>query len=89
MAQIGREPRNPAFPAEEVLHVLKNSTTPILHLGGDHDIIFPVENWYALNGLLPTLHLVTYPRAGHGPHHQYPHAAAAQIAAFIKATPLR
>ena len=89
ISQIGREPRNPVFPAEEVLHVLKTTKTPILHLGADHDIVFPMENWYALNGLLPTLHLVTYPRAGHGPHHQYPEAAAAQIAAFVKATPLR
>lgn len=86
--QIGRSPRNPAFPAEEILHVLKRTTVPILHLGGDHDIIFPVENWYALNGLLPTLQLITYPRAGHGPHHQYPEMAAAQIASFIKAKPL-
>lgn len=89
IAQIGRVPRNPAFPADEILHVLKNAKTPILHLGGDHDIIFPVENWYALSGVLPTLHLITYPRAGHGPHHQYPEAAAAQIAAFVQATPLR
>jgi len=29
------------------------------------------------------LTLITYPKAGHGPHHQYLEAAAAQIAAFI------
>ncbi len=86
IAQIGNTPRNPVFPSAEVLHVLKNTNVPILHLGADHDIIFPVENWYALNGAFPTTHLITYPRAGHGPHHQYPEAAAAQISAFIKAT---
>jgi pimeloyl-ACP methyl ester carboxylesterase len=59
---------------------------PVLHLGADHDIICPVENWYALNAQLPTLTLITYPRAGHGPHHQYPEAAAAQIAGFINGT---
>ena len=88
IAQIGMTPRNPAFPVDDILLVLKNTKVPILHLGGDHDIIFPVENWYALNGQLPTMHLVTYPRAGHGPQHQYPEAAARQIAAFLKATPI-
>lgn len=88
IAQIGRTPRNPAFPSDDVLQALKHTAVPILHLGGDHDIIFPVENWYALNGVLPTLHVITYPRAGHGPHHQFPLAAAAQIAAFVQATPL-
>ena len=86
ISQIGSTPRNPVFPSEEVLNVLKTTKTPILHLGADHDIIFPIENWYSLNGQLPTLNLITYPRAGHGPHHQYPGMAAAQIAAFIKGT---
>lgn len=86
IAQLGTTPTNPVFPSEEILNLLKSTTVPILHLGADHDIIFPVENWYALNGELPTLHLITYPRAGHGPHHQYPETAAMQIAAFIKGT---
>lgn len=86
IAQIGTTPRNPVFPSDEILHVLKMTTVPILHLGGDHDIIFPIENWYALNGQLPTLQLITYPRAGHGPHHQYPEATAKQIAGFINGT---
>jgi len=86
MAQIGNAPQNPVFPSEDVLHVLKTTTVPILHLGADHDIIFPIENWYALNGQLPSLQLITYPRAGHGPHHQYPEAAAKQIAGFITGT---
>ncbi|MCQ4161644.1 alpha/beta hydrolase [Roseomonas sp. GC11] len=84
IAQIGREPRNPLFPSPDILQLLKTTATPILHLGGDHDIVMPIENWYALNGQLPTLHLITYPRAGHGPHHQHPDMAAAQIAAFIR-----
>lgn len=86
ISQIGTTPRNPAFPSDEVLSVLKTTNTPILHLGADHDIIFPIENWYALNGQLPSVSLITYPRAGHGPHHQYPETAAAQIAAFINGT---
>ncbi|WP_417067762.1 alpha/beta fold hydrolase [Niveibacterium terrae] len=86
MAQIGNTPRNPVFPSDDVLTVLKTTTVPVLHLGADHDIIFPVENWYALNGQLPSLQLITYPRAGHGPHHQYPEIAAKQIAGFIQGT---
>jgi len=86
IAQIGTTPRNPAFPSEDVLRILKSTSVPVLHLGADHDIICPVENWYALNAQLPTLTLITYPRAGHGPHHQYPDAAAAQIAGFINGT---
>jgi pimeloyl-ACP methyl ester carboxylesterase len=41
---------------------------PMLHLGGDHDISVPVENWYALSEQLPTMSLITYPRAGHAAH---------------------
>ena len=33
-----------------ILAALKATKLPLLHIGGDHDIIFPVENWYALNG---------------------------------------
>jgi pimeloyl-ACP methyl ester carboxylesterase len=74
------------FPSDDVLQALKNTNVPILHLGGDHDISVPVENWYALGGQLPTVSLITYPRAGHAPHHQMPELAAAQIAAFVKGT---
>lgn len=80
--QLGDGPRNPMFPADAVLQLLKATDVPVLHVGADHDIVFPVENWYALNAQLPTLQLVTFPSAGHAPHHQYPRQAAAQIAAF-------
>ncbi|HVL01146.1 MAG TPA: alpha/beta hydrolase [Dongiaceae bacterium] len=76
-------PSNPAFPAPPVLETLKNTRIPILHIGGDHDIIFPVENWYALNQDLPTLTLVTFPSSGHGPHHQHPQVCADIIASAI------
>jgi pimeloyl-ACP methyl ester carboxylesterase len=86
LTQVSHSPPNPMFPSEEELQALKNTNVPILHLGGDHDISVPVENWYALNGQLPTLNLVTYSRAGHAPHHQYPELAAAQIATFVTGT---
>jgi len=84
--RLAYRPKNPAFPSEDVLRTLRSTTVPILHVGGDHDIICPVENWYAFNAQLPSLTLITYPRAGHAPHHQYPEEAAAQIAGFINGT---
>lgn len=84
---LGSGPRNPIFPADTVLAALKTTEIPILHVGGDHDIVFPVENWYALNRQLPTVQLLTYPRAGHGPHHEHPLASAKHIAAFLQTTP--
>ncbi len=85
-ANLGTGPRNPVFPALNVLNALKASAVPILHIGGDHDIIFPVENWYALNGQLQTLHLITFPHAGHGPQHQHPNLSAGVIANFVRNT---
>ncbi|AIC29775.1 alpha/beta hydrolase family protein (plasmid) [Rhizobium etli bv. mimosae str. IE4771] len=84
--QVPASPPNPVIPSEDVLNAVKHTNVPILHLNGDHDISFPVENWYALNGQFPTLSLITYPRAGHGAHFQYPELAASQIAAFIRNT---
>ncbi|MCC9005563.1 alpha/beta hydrolase [Pseudomonas putida] len=83
--QLGDGPKNPVFPVEAVLQALKSTTIPVLHLGADHDIVFPVENWYALSSQLPTLTLVSFPTAGHGPHMQHPEAVANHIAAFISA----
>jgi pimeloyl-ACP methyl ester carboxylesterase len=82
--QLGDGPRNPAFPAEAVLRILETTSVPMLHIGADHDLVFPVENWYVLNGRAPTLQLITLPQTGHGPHHQYPKASAAHIATFLK-----
>lgn len=82
-AFLGDRPRTPPFPADAVLDGLSRTAIPILHVGGDHDIIFPVENWYALNRRLPTVQLLTYPLAGHGPQHQHPEATAAHIATFV------
>ncbi|GJE61557.1 alpha/beta fold hydrolase [Methylobacterium trifolii] len=86
IAQAPRTPPNPVFPSEDVLKALQHTDVPILHLNGDRDISFPVENWYALNGKFPTLQVVTYPRAGHAAHFQYPERAASDIAAFVKNT---
>lgn len=84
---LGDKPRNPIFPAEQVLLALKQTEIPILHIGGDHDISFPVENWYALNPELATLQLLTFPRTGHAPQHQHPEASADAIASFVRTRP--
>jgi pimeloyl-ACP methyl ester carboxylesterase len=83
-ANLGDKPRSPLFPADALLSALKATKIPLLHVGGDHDIVFPVENWYALNQQLPTLQLLTFPSAGHGPHHEHPEATARYIAVFAQ-----
>jgi len=72
--------------AIQLLNSLRVTSTPVLHIGGDLDAISPVENWYALNGVLPTLRLITYPQTGHAPHHQHPVESAKYIAAFARET---
>lgn len=57
---------------------------PLLALCGDHDIVFPVENWYALNRRWRSLHIHTIPFAGHGPHHEHPRLSADVITSFVR-----
>lgn len=68
------------------LQSLMGLRTPILIISGDNDISTAVENWFALKGKIPNAHLIVYPESGHGPQHQYPELAAAQIALFQKLT---
>lgn len=82
-ANLGDGPKAEPFPAPPILAILKSTRIPILHIGGDHDLICPIENWYALNDQLPTLQLLTYPNAGHGPQHQHPVSSAAHIGTFV------
>ncbi len=63
---------------------LESSKIPILVFMGDHDIGFPVEDWYRLVGKLPSTQLIVMPQAGHGPQHQYPDLAVKYIASFIE-----
>jgi len=58
--------------------------TPVLVISGDHEIVFPVQNWYALTGKMPNLYLFVLPKAGHGPQHQYPKLCARFISNFIE-----
>ena len=63
---------------------LKATTRPILVISGDHDISFPVEDWYELSRELPTVQHVVFSQSGHGPQHQFPEASAELIAAFVR-----
>jgi pimeloyl-ACP methyl ester carboxylesterase len=87
MLQASVHPDGP-FPDPDgvVQHFFRTTDVPVLALSGDHDIMFPVENWYALNRFWPTLTAVTFPQAGHGPQHQHPELAAEIIASFVRRT---
>jgi pimeloyl-ACP methyl ester carboxylesterase len=65
-------------------HFLASTSIPMLAICGDHDIVFPVENWYALNRKWKSLHIITFPQAGHGPQHQFPAVCADVIASFVR-----
>lgn len=65
---------------------LQQTTIPILVISGDHDIVFPVENWFDLNRNWPTLQLVVFPRAGHGPQHAYIQQSVSAIQSFLQTT---
>jgi pimeloyl-ACP methyl ester carboxylesterase len=64
---LGEKSDNLIFPAPQVFEALKASPMPVHYIGGDNDISFHMENWYVLHGQLPTLELLTFPRAGHAP----------------------
>jgi pimeloyl-ACP methyl ester carboxylesterase len=64
--------------------VLASTAIPLLVLSGDHDIVFPVENGYALNRTWKSLHIMTFPQAGHRPQHPCPEGCADVIARCVR-----
>lgn len=66
--------------------MLKQTRIPILIVHGDHDIVFPIQNWNALSREMPTAQLIVFPHAGHGPQHQFVEASVAYIRAFLETT---
>jgi pimeloyl-ACP methyl ester carboxylesterase len=64
---------------------LTKSEVPMLVLCGDNDPGTPAANWFPLVGKIPRAQLLIMPRAGHGPHHQFPQLSADYIHAFLKA----
>jgi len=57
---------------------------PILVIAGDHEIVFPTPNWFALNRVWKSLHLLVLPQMGHGPQHQAPELVADLIGSFVR-----
>jgi pimeloyl-ACP methyl ester carboxylesterase len=53
-------------------------------LSGDHDVAFPVGNWFPLIGQLPNIQLIILPLAGHGSEFQYPALSVKYIQAFLE-----
>ncbi|MBL8823195.1 MAG: alpha/beta hydrolase [Planctomycetia bacterium] len=72
-----------ADPEQFYFRTLSQTKVPILAICGDHDIVFPAENWYALNRQWQSLSVLTFPQAGHGPQHQHPELCAETIASFV------
>lgn len=66
---------------------LEKTQIPILVIAGDHDIGFPVENWYNLKRRWRSLFLTVLPRAGNGVQHQYPSLTARLMGCFVEGTP--
>jgi len=65
---------------------LASTTMPVLVVSGDHDIVFPIENWFARVREMPTTQVICLPRAGHGPQHECPAAVVDYITTFIRTT---
>jgi pimeloyl-ACP methyl ester carboxylesterase len=65
------------------------SKIPMLLLIGDHDISFPIQNWYVLARKNESIQLVVFPKAGHGPQHEFPQQSAAFIQHFYRNTQTR
>lgn len=64
--------------------LLASGIRPILVISGDHDIACPIENWLSLSTKWKSLHLLSIPQAGHGPHHQEPVFCAETVTSFVK-----
>ncbi|MDS9469427.1 alpha/beta hydrolase [Paracoccus sp. MBLB3053] len=74
-----------AFPdIDGYAEFLANAGIPILVITGDHEIVFPAPNWFALNRVWKSLHLLVLPQMGHGPQHEVPEMAAEFIASFVR-----
>lgn len=66
---------------------LATAGIPILVVSGDHEIVFPVENWFELNQVWKSLHLLVLPQMGHGPQHEAPDLVGDLIASFVATRP--
>ncbi len=61
---------------------LSTTSIPILVISGDHEIVFPVQNWFDCVPAWRSLHILVIPQAGHAAHHQEPEFVTGMIANF-------
>lgn len=71
---------------ENIRDKVNKTKVPLLVIMGDHDISFPVQNWYELVRQIQTAQLLVFPMAGHGPQHEFPRLTARYIHNFLKFT---
>ena len=64
--------------------VLASTAIPLLVLSGDHAIVFPGENGYALHRTWTSLHIMTFPQAGHRPPQTCPEVCADVLARCVR-----
>ena len=81
---LGENTSGDLFPDEGYRGVLAATPIPLLVISGDHEIVFPVQNWFELVDQWPSLHLMVFPQAGHGVQHQYLAICADLIASFVR-----
>ncbi|MBW8244797.1 alpha/beta hydrolase [Muricauda oceani] len=68
---------------EKLRKRLTETGMPVLVLHGDHDVSFPIENWFLLLRQMRNAQLVIFTKTGHGPQHQYPELSSEYIADFV------
>lgn len=69
---------------ENLRERLVETGIPVLVLHGDHDVSFPIENWFPLLRQIRNGQLLIYTKTGHGPQHQYPKLSADYIFDFVQ-----
>ncbi|MGI4877103.1 MAG: alpha/beta fold hydrolase [Janthinobacterium lividum] len=79
-AKAGKDPFNDDGGFRDFLAA---TDIPILVISGDHEIVFPVHNWFDVVDEWQSLRLIVFPQAGHGVHHQYPESCGDLIHSFI------
>lgn len=71
--------------AEAALERLRIVKVPLLAVGSDHDVVFPVQIWFGLLGEIPGFQLLIYAPCDNAPHHRHPIAVGGHVDRFVNA----
>jgi pimeloyl-ACP methyl ester carboxylesterase len=77
------------FVAADDAETIRGIAAPTLLVWGDRDSYFLRPEQERLLAAIPDSRLVVVPGAGHATHWERPSDVAAEIAAFVRATPAR